>query len=152
MKKYGLFIGLFLLTGWQGIDAQVSARLFRYPDVSDKHIVFTYGGDLWIVDKNGGTANKLSSPSGAEGFARFSPDGSQIAFSGNYDGNFDVYVMSADGSDVRNLTAGDRHRDIAVGWTPNGQHVLFTSDRSGIGNFLYFVDRAGKDAKLAIVL
>jgi tricorn protease-like protein len=74
-------------------EAQVSARLFRYPDVSDKHIVFAYGGDLWVVNKEGGTANKLSSPSGAEGFARFSPDGSKIAFSGNYDGNYDIYVI-----------------------------------------------------------
>ena len=73
--------------------AQVSARMFRTPDVSQSQIVFSYGGDIWIVDKEGGTASKLSSPSGTEGFPRFSPDGSQVAFSGNYDGNYDIYVM-----------------------------------------------------------
>ena len=64
--------------------AQISARLFQHPDVSDTHIAFVYGGDIWTVAKEGGVASKLSSPEGQEAFPRFSPDGSMVAFSGNY--------------------------------------------------------------------
>lgn len=73
----------------QPLEAQVNARMLRHPDVSATHIAFVYAGDIWIVPKAGGTAQKLSSPKGEESFPRFSPDGSRIAFSGNYDGNTD---------------------------------------------------------------
>src|SRR6185503_7993542 len=108
--------------------AQVSARLFRTPDVSATKIVFVYGGDLWIVDKEGGTASKLSSPSGAEGFPRFSPDGSKIAFSGNYDGNLDIYVIPTLGGVPNRITyhgMADRVND----WYPSGDKILYTSSR-----------------------
>jgi tricorn protease len=137
MKRLILLAAL-LFTGLDLINAQISARLFRYPDVSDKYIIFTYGGDLWIVDKNGGTANKLSSPSGTEGFARFSPDGSQVAFSGNYDGNFDVYVIPSLGGIPTRITyhgMGDRLTD----WYPDGKNLLYTSSReSGKQRFSQF--------------
>src|SRR5688572_18038195 len=68
----------------------INARMVRYPDVSETHIAFVYGGDIWIVPKTGGSAQRLSSPRGEETFPRFSPDGNSIAFSGNYDGNMDV--------------------------------------------------------------
>jgi len=61
------------------VRAQVDARMFRYPDVSATHIAFVYAGDIWIVPKAGGTANRLSSPPGEEQYPRFSPDGSRIA-------------------------------------------------------------------------
>ncbi len=77
--------------------AQVDARLLRYPDVSETHIAFVYAGDIWLVEKGGGTAHRLSSPPGEELFPRFSPDGSELAFSANYDGNTDVYVIPVDG-------------------------------------------------------
>ncbi|MEJ2677832.1 MAG: hypothetical protein P8174_02010, partial [Gemmatimonadota bacterium] len=73
--------------------AQINARLFRYPDVSAKQIVFVYGNDVWIVPRTGGVAQRLTTPPGEEMFPRFSPDGSRIAFTGDYDGNEDVYVM-----------------------------------------------------------
>lgn len=79
------------------LSAQINARLFHQPDVSETQIVFAYGGDIWIVPKAGGMATKLSSPKGEESFPRFSPDGSQIAFSGNYDGNTDIYVLPSTG-------------------------------------------------------
>ncbi|MCJ7674157.1 MAG: hypothetical protein MUO33_03280, partial [Sedimentisphaerales bacterium] len=63
------------------------ARMLRFPDVSAESIVFVYAGDLWTVPKEGGLARRLSSPKGQELFAKFSPDGRFIAFSGNYDGN-----------------------------------------------------------------
>lgn len=126
-------------------NAQVSARMFRTPDVSQTQIVFSYGGDIWIVDKQGGTASKLSSPSGAEGFPRFSPDGSKVAFSGNYDGNYDVYVIPNYGGVPIRVTyhgMGDR----LVDWYPTGDKLLYTSSReSGKQRFAQFykVDAAG---------
>src|SRR5262247_3536002 len=65
----------------------VDARMLRYPDVSATQIAFVYAGDIWVAPKKGGLALRLSSPKGEESVPRFSPDGSQIAFSGNYDGN-----------------------------------------------------------------
>jgi len=118
--------------------AQVSARMFRMPDVSKTHIVFAYGGDIWIVDKNGGTASKLSSPSGSEAFPRFSPDGTQIAFSGNYDGNTDVYVIPTLGGLPTRLTYHDMS-DILLDWYPDGKSILYRSSReSGKQRFSQF--------------
>src|SRR3954465_15388855 len=82
----------------------IDARMMRYPDVSATQIVFSYAGDIWIAPKNGGLAERLCSPRGEETFPRFSPDGSQIAFSGNYDGNQDIYVVPAIGGLPRRLT------------------------------------------------
>ena len=129
----------------QSLPAQISARLFRTPDVSATQIVFVYGGDLWIVNKEGGTASKLSSPSGAEGFPRFSPDGTKVAFSGNYDGNLDIYVIPAVGGVPNRITyhgMGDRIND----WYPSGDKLLYTSSReSGKQRFsqFYKVDANG---------
>src|SRR5215208_1370878 len=87
--------------------AQIDAGLFRFPDVSKDQIVFTYANDLWVMPKDGGTAIKLSSPSGVESYPKFSPDGKSIAFTGNYDGNSDVYVIpSAGGVPVRLTSHG----------------------------------------------
>ncbi len=124
--------------------AQVSARMFRTPDVSKTQIVFSYGGDIWIVDKDGGTAAKLSSPSGTEGFPRFSPDGSQVAFSGNYDGNYDIYVMPSLGGIPERVTyhgMGDR----LIDWYPSGDKLLYTSSReSGKQRFSQFYSVGAK--------
>jgi Tol biopolymer transport system component len=79
-----LFIALFLPAT---SNAQINARMLRYPDVSETQIAFIYAGDIWLAPKTGGTAHRLSSPSGEESFPRFSPDGQHIAFTGNYDGN-----------------------------------------------------------------
>jgi len=102
------------------------ARMLRYPDVSAEQIVFSYAGDLWTVPRDGGTARRLSSPKGNEMFPKFSPDGSLIAFSGNYDGNTDVYVVGAGGGSPRRLTHHP-HGDMVVEWYPDGQHVLYRS-------------------------
>src|SRR2546430_10634855 len=82
----------------------VDARMLRYPDVSATQIAFVYAGDIWVAPKSGGDALRLSSPKGEETFPRFSPDGSQIAFSGNYDGNTDLYVVPATGGLPKRLT------------------------------------------------
>ena len=112
--------------------AQVDARLLRFPDVSATQIAFVYAGDIWVVDISGGTARRLSSPAGEESFPRFSPDGSKIAFSGNYDGNSDIYVVPTGGGTPVRVTyypGPDRMLD----WTPDGEALLFASGRtSGI--------------------
>ncbi|MEX2594355.1 MAG: hypothetical protein WD426_16410 [Anditalea sp.] len=79
------------------LKGQIDAKIVQYPDVSETHITFSYGGDIWVVPKGGGVASKLTSAKGEEVFPRFSPDGSRIAFSGNYSGNVDVYVMPSQG-------------------------------------------------------
>src|SRR5678816_3196891 len=83
---------------------QISARLMQMPAVSAQHIAFVYAGDIWIAPKSGGTAFRLSSPRGAESFPRFSPDGSSLAFSGNYEGNTDIYIMPVTGGEPRRIT------------------------------------------------
>ncbi|MEJ7810615.1 MAG: PDZ domain-containing protein [Gemmatimonadaceae bacterium] len=108
------------------LSAQVDARLLRYPDVSATQIAFVYGGDIWVVPKAGGVAQRLSSPRGEETFPRFSPDGSRIAFSANYDGNDDVYVIPAGGGEPARVThhpAPDR----MVDWYPDGGSLLIAS-------------------------
>lgn len=115
---------IILLAGH--LQAQVDARMLRYPDVSETHIAFVYAGDIWVVPKEGGLAQRLSSPVGQETFPRFSPDGKSIAFSGNYDGNTDVYLIPAMGGMVTRLThhgMGDR----VVGWHPDGKRILYAS-------------------------
>src|SRR5438874_7782879 len=87
-----------------GVACGVDARMLRYPDVSASQIAFVYAGDIWVAPKTGGAALRLSSPKGEESFPRFSPDGSQIAFSGNYDGNTDIYVVPAAGGLPKRLT------------------------------------------------
>src|ERR1700754_875965 len=119
---------LLCMTGALTSYCQIDAGLFRFPDVSNNLIVFTYANDLWIIPKEGGTAIKLSSPAGVESFPKFSPDGKSIAFTGNYDGNQDAYAIQVNGSVPVRLTShgfGDR----VVDWTPDGKRVLFASGR-----------------------
>ena len=127
--------------------AQIDARMIQYPDVSEKHITFAYAGDVWVVAKEGGTAYKLSSPAGPETFPRFSPDGKSIAFTGNYDGNSDVYVVNTLGGVPQRLTFHGSS-DRTVDWSPAGE-VLFASSReSGRQRFnqLYLIGKNGGQA------
>lgn len=121
-------ISLMTLLSTISANAQVDAGLFRYPDVSQSQIVFTYANDIWIVPKEGGTAIRLSSPAGVESFPKFSPDGKTIAFSGNYDGNTDVYAMPASGGVPQRLTQHGLP-DRLIDWTPDGKRILFASGR-----------------------
>jgi tricorn protease len=120
------------------LDAQIDAGLFRYPDVSETQIVFSYANDLWIVSKEGGNAFKISSPPGVESFPKFSPDGKTIAFTGNYDGNLDVYALPVIGGVPLRLTEHG-YPDRVVDWTPDGRNILFASIReSGKARFNQF--------------
>src|SRR5438128_11354958 len=95
--------------------AQVDARMFRQPAVSADKIAFVYAGDIWLVAKTGGTAVRLSSPPGEESFPRFSPDGSKLAYSADYDGNIDVYVVPTAGGTPLRLTHHPM-QDRVIGW------------------------------------
>ncbi len=114
-------------------------RLMRFPDVRGERIVFDYGGDLWLASSKGGAAHRITTFPGRELFPKFSPDGKWIAYTGQYDGNFNVYVMSADGGQPRQLTfyqgsaqpLSDRmgiHNEV-LGWTPDSKRILFLSRR-----------------------
>jgi len=104
------------------------ARLMRYADVHDGTIVFTYEDDLWLVPATGGEARRITRHPGAERYAKFSPDGQWVAFTGEYDGGSDVYVMPAGGGEPRQLT-WHPSRDRVLGWTPGGGEVYFRSSR-----------------------
>src|SRR3546814_19091150 len=87
-----------------GTTAFAQKRIYRYPDVSQDKIVFSFADNLWLVSKDGGQAVRLSSPAGPELFPRFSPDGQTIAFSANYDGNTDIYTIDVNGGVPRRIT------------------------------------------------
>jgi tricorn protease len=122
--------------------------LLRDPTISRTQIAFAYGGDIWIVDRNGGAAHRLATGFGLESGPVFSPDGSQVAFTGVYDQNIDVYVVPATGGEPRRLTYHPG-ADVAVGWTPDGKDVLFRSNRSSATdpNKLFTVPATGGFAK-----
>ncbi len=128
---------------------QNDAGLFRYPDISKTNIAFTYANDIWMVPKTGGTATKLSSPAGVESFPKFSPDGNTIAFTGNYDGNKDVYVMPLSGAVPVRIT-DHGNTDRIVDWTNDGKKLVFASTReSGKYRFnqLYKISAQGGPAE-----
>jgi tricorn protease len=114
------------------------ARLLRYPDVHGDKIAFVYAGDVWVVEAAGGVARRLTSHPGLELFPKFSPDGRSIAFTGEYAGNRQVFVIGVDGGAPRQLTF---HNDIGqlppragydnqvLGWTPDGKDVVFRANR-----------------------
>ena len=144
MKLAATFLACALTTTLLADDApaRIDARMMQMPAVSRTQIAFVYAGDIWIAPKAGGAAVRLSTPRGAESFPRFSPDGTRLAFSGNYDGNADVYVMPAAGGEPRRIThhgASDR----LLGWYPDGQSVLFTS------HMMSFTERAGQLFKVS---
>ncbi|MDD8015179.1 MAG: hypothetical protein PHX45_05760 [Acidobacteriota bacterium] len=125
--------------------AQIDARLLRYPDVSATTIAFVYAGDVWLVPKAGGVAQRLSTPKGEEEFPRFSPDGTLLAFSANYDGNLDIYVVPVAGGVPARLTFHPSP-DRVLDWYPDGTSILFASSReSGKDRFnqLYRVSKIG---------
>jgi tricorn protease len=128
------------------LSAQEEARLLRFPTVSETHIVFTYGGDLYSVARAGGVARKITNDEGFEMFAKFSPDGRWVAFTGQYDGNTEVYLIPAEGGNPKRLTytatlgrddISDRMgpNNIVMGWTPDGKHVLFRSRMYSFNSF-----------------
>jgi len=114
-------------------------KLLRFPDLHGDRVVFCHGGDLWLCTNQGGLARRLTAHPGLELFPKFSPDGRWIAFTGQYDGDEQVYVISADGGEPRRLTHYPARGPLpqrwgfdnqVYGWTSDGK-VLFRSMREG---------------------
>ncbi len=135
MRKVVSFLATAAVTFFAApLEAQGNSHLLlRNPTISQTQIAFEYANDLWIVPREGGAARRLTSGVGREFAPHFSPDGSQIAFSGEYEGNVDVYVVAASGGVPRRLTYHPGP-DIAVGWTPDGKRVLFSSHRDSFAD------------------
>ncbi|MFB3853729.1 MAG: PDZ domain-containing protein [Vicinamibacterales bacterium] len=128
MSSLAAMSAIALMLAVSAANAQVSARMFRQPDVSATQIAFVYAGDIWLAPRTGGMAVRLSSPRGEESFPRFSPDGARLAFSANYDGNVDVYVAPSVGGEPVRLTSHPME-DRLVDWHPDGKRVLVASSR-----------------------
>ncbi len=113
-------------------------RLMNFPDIYKDKIVFSYGGDLWLVSTQGGVARRLTSHPGEELFPKFSPDGKWLAFTAQYDGNYNVYVMPAEGGEPKQLTfnpgggpLSERmgiHNEV-ITWTPDSKGIIFLTRR-----------------------
>jgi tricorn protease len=110
------------------VAATEESHLMRYADVHLDRIVFTFEDDLWLVPTTGGDARRITTHPGAERYARFSPDGSKIAFTAEYDGGRDVYVMDSGGGVPVRMTWHPA-RDRVLGWSPDGASILFRSRR-----------------------
>lgn len=129
------FVCLFVLLMISTVFGESSPPLLlRRPAVSKTQIVFNYGDNLWIVGREGGDARRLTSGTGTETAPAFSPDGNWVAFTGEYDGNPDVYVVASAGGVPKRLTYHPGF-DHVVGWTPDGKSVLFLSARSSSYRF-----------------
>jgi tricorn protease len=122
-------------------------HLYQSPALSRDLIAFCYAGDLWIVSRDGGRAARLTNGAGLESAPVFSPDGRTIAFTGEYDGNTDVFTIPAEGGVPHRVTYHPAP-DIAVGWTPDGKRILFRSSREAASRFtqLYSVPAEGGEA------
>src|SRR5689334_7969427 len=101
-------------------------RLLRYPNIHGNQLLFTYAGDLWTADSATAIARRLTAHPNNESRAKFSPDGSMLAYTASYDGNDDVYVMPAEGGEPTRLTF-DSVPENVVGWTPDGSKVAYIS-------------------------
>jgi tricorn protease len=135
--------------------AAAQTKLLRFPDIHGDHVVFTYAGDLWTSPATGGSAVRLTAHPGLELFAKYSPDGKWIAFTGQYDGDEQVYVIPATGGVPKQLTFFPAQGPLpprwgydnqVYGWTPDGTSVVFRSLRDGwtLGdNRLYSVPATG---------
>ena len=129
MFRTPLLIALFLVIAGVGQAQTIEPSLLQKPTLSRTQIVFVYAGDLWIVGRDGGTASRLTTGGGVETDPKFSPDGSLIAFTGEYDGNVDVFVVAASGGVPRRLTYHPGP-DLVAAWTPDGKQILFRSNRT----------------------
>lgn len=123
------------------------ARLMRFPDINGDQIVFVYAGNIWTVDASGGEARQLTAHKGIELFPKLSPDGKWIAFSAEYSGSRQVYVIPAEGgtpkqltwyNDVGNMPPRGGFDNVVLGWTPDSRKVFFRGNRTPYG------DRMGK--------
>ena len=139
-------LSIVMLLWMAGGIALAQTRLLRFPDIQGDQVVFTYAGDLYTVSSNGGMSRKLTSHIGYEMFAKYSPDGNTIAFTGQYDGNTEVFTIPSKGGTPKRLThtatlsrddVGDRMgpNNIVMEWTPDGQNIIYRSRKQSFNSF-----------------
>lgn len=143
----------FLFFIVQVAESQINAKLMRYFDVSSTQITFVYGGDLWIMPKSGGQAVQITHSPGEESYPKFSPDGSEIAFSASYNGNQDVFVMSTNGGIPTRVTYAS-YADRMVEWNPDGKRLLIATRREAgtprVNEFFLVNKKGGLPQKLPV--
>ena len=122
-------LAILLCGTFHGAIHTSDTKFLSQPAISEKHIAFSYAGDLWVADIDGSGVRRLTSHKGTETNPVFSPDGSHIAFSGQYDGNMDVYLVPTEGGVPKRLTWHPQ-ADAVRAFTPDGSGVLFASWRS----------------------
>src|SRR6202163_3614472 len=119
---------LLVLLAASASAAAGAVHLVQKPAMNKTEIVFSYAGDLWRVGREGGVATRLTSGTGFETEAAFSPDGRTLAFTGEYDGNVDVFTVPAAGGVPKRVTYHP-DADRVVGWSPDGTRIVFRSNR-----------------------
>lgn len=138
LRTLGRLLCLALLCAGAVSAASAQTKLLRFPDIHGDKVVFTYAGDLWTAGTNGGTATRLTAHPGIEVFAKFSPDGNWLAFTGQYDGDEQVYVVPAAGGVPKQLTFYPARGPLTprwgydnqvMGWTNDGSRIVFRSQR-----------------------
>ena len=129
LPRFLVLLAALLAISLSSLADSKTPLLLQTPTISTTQIAFVYGGDIWIVSRQGGEAHRLVTGTDLETGPIFSPDGSLVAYSGDYDGNVDVYVVPSAGGNPTRLTYHPA-ADIAIGWTPDGKRVLFRSHRA----------------------
>lgn len=147
MNRFFFSLLLLLSTSFAIINAQTDSsgtRLLRFPTIYHDKVAFVYAGDIYEVSSQGGIARRITSDPGLELFPRFSPDGKWLAFTAQYDGNFNVYVMPSEGGQPRQLTfcqdAGEVSERMGpnsevITWTPDGKSIMFLSRREAFNDW-----------------
>src|SRR2546421_6478999 len=157
-----LFASIFSLLSISAVSAQSlpnTTRLLRFPTTNDREIVFCYAGELYTVGKDGGVARRLTSGPGYTSFPRFSPDGKQIAYTSEYDGNREVYVMPADGGTPKRLTisatlgrddVSDRMgpNNIVMAWENTKPLIVFRLRMKSFNDFVGSLFAVGLNSEL----
>ena len=145
MRKHGhllcsftALLALLAACGMALADSAQDTLLLRFPDIRGDRVAFSHAGDIWTVSAAGGVATRITSDTGLELFPKFSPDGRWIAFTGEYEGDEQVYVIPAEGGQPRQLTfypargpllPRQGHDNQVHGWSPDGRFVLLHSMR-----------------------
>lgn len=146
MKLAKLASAMLLALGSVALPAQAAdtspSRILRQPDIHQNNVTFVFSGDIYIADIKSGKSKRLTSLEGIETFPKFSPDGKKIAFASEHTGTRQIYVMNADGSDLKQLTF---YNDVGpmpprggfdnrvLDWTPDGKHIVFRANRTPYG-------------------
>ncbi len=145
-----LLILIAIIAFATGVNAMDDARLLRFPDINNNLVAFVYAGDIWTVEATGGNARRLTSHEGLELFPKISPDGKWIAFSAEYSGSRQVYVIPSEGGTPKQLTYYNSvgvmpprggWDNVVLDWTPDSKQVMFRGNRTEFGerNGKYFL-------------